>query len=308
MGRKYKILTNESRSYNGKTLYRIQALKDFSNVKQGDIGGWVSDYTNLKQDGNCWIYDNSIVFDGAEISENAIIKGSALIFLNSKISGDVEIVGNVKIGDSKITGKCVVLNEALHGMINIINSDISKGVSVVTYGDDQAQIFINNSKLSNGVNIIADGYVSVDGVKETIIMDGTIHIRKDAAIKTMRDIYFIKMNGENKHVTFYKTNSNSVSVYIGTMGLFDLESLENMYEGLVPDMNSSDNMTLDVLLDTICRHMGIENYKGKDVKNLSFDVVEDQIEKLEPTPVNREDAERFMKEQRNAFYSRTAMK
>ena len=34
-------LTTETKVFDGVTLYRIQALRDFSNVKKGDLGGWV---------------------------------------------------------------------------------------------------------------------------------------------------------------------------------------------------------------------------------------------------------------------------
>ena len=37
--KKYK-LTNISMRYEGRTLYRIRALKDFLNVEKGDLGGW----------------------------------------------------------------------------------------------------------------------------------------------------------------------------------------------------------------------------------------------------------------------------
>ena len=37
---KYK-LTSESKEYNRRILYRIEALKDFSDVKKGDKGGWI---------------------------------------------------------------------------------------------------------------------------------------------------------------------------------------------------------------------------------------------------------------------------
>ena len=38
--KKYE-LTNKTIEFNGITLHRIKALKDFSNVKAGDFGGWV---------------------------------------------------------------------------------------------------------------------------------------------------------------------------------------------------------------------------------------------------------------------------
>ena len=44
-----------------RTLCRIKALKDFGDVKAGDLGGYIEDYKNLSHDGNCWIYDNAKV-------------------------------------------------------------------------------------------------------------------------------------------------------------------------------------------------------------------------------------------------------
>lgn len=34
-------LTNETIEYLGRTLHRIRALRDFSNVKAGDLGGYI---------------------------------------------------------------------------------------------------------------------------------------------------------------------------------------------------------------------------------------------------------------------------
>lgn len=38
--KKYE-LTNETKLFNGVTLHRIKALKDFGNVKKCDLGGYV---------------------------------------------------------------------------------------------------------------------------------------------------------------------------------------------------------------------------------------------------------------------------
>lgn len=71
---KYK-LTDEKIEHNGKTLYRIQAIKDFSNVKAGDLGGWVESEGNLNQEGNCWVFDEARIFDNARISGATWITG-----------------------------------------------------------------------------------------------------------------------------------------------------------------------------------------------------------------------------------------
>ena len=83
--------------FDGRILHRIKALKDFGNVKKGDLGGFIESEKNLSYEGLCWIFDNAKVFKGAEVYGNAQIYGNAEIF------GVVLISGNDKIfGDSRL--------------------------------------------------------------------------------------------------------------------------------------------------------------------------------------------------------------
>ena len=52
--KKYE-LTSETIKFNGVTLHRIKALKNFSDVKAGDLGGWIEKEDNLSQIGDAWI-------------------------------------------------------------------------------------------------------------------------------------------------------------------------------------------------------------------------------------------------------------
>ena len=45
MEKKYK-LTDETIKLNGVTLYRIEALKDFGEIKKGDEGGFIESENN----------------------------------------------------------------------------------------------------------------------------------------------------------------------------------------------------------------------------------------------------------------------
>ena len=81
---KYK-LTDEKIKHNGRTLYRIQALKDFGDVKAGELGGYVESETNLSHEGNCWVADEAKVFHEARISDNAWVYDDAQVY------GDTEI-------------------------------------------------------------------------------------------------------------------------------------------------------------------------------------------------------------------------
>lgn len=58
--KKYK-LTEETINVYGRTLYRIEALRDFGDVKKGDKGGFIENENNLTQYGKCWVYDNAEV-------------------------------------------------------------------------------------------------------------------------------------------------------------------------------------------------------------------------------------------------------
>lgn len=54
MNKKYK-LTDEKKDWLGTTLYRIEALKDFSFVKKGDKGGFIEKESNLNISGDAWV-------------------------------------------------------------------------------------------------------------------------------------------------------------------------------------------------------------------------------------------------------------
>ena len=48
--KKYE-LTKETMCFDGVTLHRIQAIKDFGDVTAGEHGGWVESERNLSQAG-----------------------------------------------------------------------------------------------------------------------------------------------------------------------------------------------------------------------------------------------------------------
>ena len=47
MEKKYRLLKNDTITVDGKTLYRIEALRDFADVKKGDKGGYIESEDNL---------------------------------------------------------------------------------------------------------------------------------------------------------------------------------------------------------------------------------------------------------------------
>ena len=66
---KYEMLYEDKIEIGSHTLYRIKALKDFSDVRVGDLGGYIERKENLSQKGNCWVYNNACVFGNAKINK-----------------------------------------------------------------------------------------------------------------------------------------------------------------------------------------------------------------------------------------------
>jgi hypothetical protein len=67
------------------SMYRIRALKDFSDVKAGDLGGFVESESNLSHNGDCWVYGNAKVYGNGEV------------FGNAKVYGNTELTSGIKI-------------------------------------------------------------------------------------------------------------------------------------------------------------------------------------------------------------------
>ena len=80
MEKKYE-LTEETKEFYGRTLYRIKALKDFGDVEVGDLGGYIESESNLIQECCAWVYGNAMVY------------GDAKVYGNANVCGDAEIKG-----------------------------------------------------------------------------------------------------------------------------------------------------------------------------------------------------------------------
>ena len=108
-------------------LYRIKALKDFSDVKKGDLGGYVSNNTNLDQNGDAWVYDDAevhgtaVVFEDAKIRNNAVIKSESYIFGNTEVKDNACVDSSRLYGDTILSDSCKVLSSMIKGNIKICN-------------------------------------------------------------------------------------------------------------------------------------------------------------------------------------------
>lgn len=61
-------LTDDTITVGGRILHRIKALKSFSDVEEGDLGGYVEKEDNLNQSGNARVSENARVYGDAWVS------------------------------------------------------------------------------------------------------------------------------------------------------------------------------------------------------------------------------------------------
>ena len=102
-------LTTETKSWLGRTLYRIEALVDFSIVKAGEKGGFVEKEGNLSQvSGDAWVYGNAQVYGNARVYGNAQVSGNARVYGDARVS-PINIIGlgySVTISDDHMIIGC----------------------------------------------------------------------------------------------------------------------------------------------------------------------------------------------------------
>lgn len=149
MVKKFELIKNDYINFYGRKLCRIRALIDFSDVKTGDLGGYIEKEGNLAQEGNAWVYDKACVYGNAKICRDAKVYGNALVYDNAYISDNARVYGNAKVyGDAclydnawvfdnaKVCGdaivcSCVYDNAKVHGNVDVFGKAEICGDAIV---------------------------------------------------------------------------------------------------------------------------------------------------------------------------------
>ena len=141
MEKKYK-LTDETINLNGVTLYRIEALKYFGEIKKGDKGGFIESENNLAHEGNAWVSDNARVYGDACVFENAQVYGNAFVSGYAQVYGNAFVYGNAWLYDNtRVCGYARVADNArVYGDANVCDDSSVFGNALVydnarVYGD-----------------------------------------------------------------------------------------------------------------------------------------------------------------------------
>lgn len=132
MSKKYK-LTDETINLNGVTLYRIEALKYFGEIKKGDKGGFIESENNLAHEGDAWVSDNAHVYGDACVFNNAHVYDNAFVSGYAQVYGDAFVYGNAWLYDNtRVCGYARVADNArVYGDANVCDDSSVFGSACV---------------------------------------------------------------------------------------------------------------------------------------------------------------------------------
>ena len=229
---KYRLTNRTTWYHSGRTLYQIQALKSFGDVKTGDFGGWVESYDNLSQFDNCWIYENAKVFDKAKVSddavvkENAVVSGIALIYDFAQVYGSATIYGNARIfnkaqvyGHSKIYGKArIEMFAQIYGFAQVYGQATVGSTSKI-YEDAEIydSAYISGDLEIYGKTKVYDNVRIFDQAKiygyNTRISGNAYICNNNVVISSTRDYLVLHTNWSDKDYVTYTRSNNMYKAY-----------------------------------------------------------------------------------------------
>ena len=198
MSKKYK-LTDETINLNGATLYRIEALKDFCEIKKGDKGGFIESEDNLSHEGNAWVYDDACVYDNALVTDDACVSDNARVYGNSLVYSNAQVYDNARIcGNARVCG-----NAYVYGYTYVYGNSLVYGNARVS---DNAYVY-DNASVSDNARVWGN-----------VRVYGNTNVCGDAEISTGSD-YIVFKNWWSSGMYFTWTRSNnmwSVGCFYGT--------------------------------------------------------------------------------------------
>ena len=213
-------LTDEQKTINGILYTRIRAIKDFADVKAGDLGGWMDKATFLSDTGNCWVYDNAIasgsfLYDDATITDEAFVRRSTL-------RNDARVSDHAVVTNSELSDSASVMNRA-----RVTRGVLSDNASAKDYSAINQSTLLDDAVVS-GAARITDG-VDISDVK---VMRGTVNpdVLAHLSIQKVGDKYALTndtLEYEGRTLRRIKALKSFGDVRAGEMGGY-IESPTNL--------------------------------------------------------------------------------
>ena len=179
--KKYEILMDEENTIKcgSHTLHRIKALRDFGDVKKGDLGGYVESEYNLSHEGNCWIYDDakamdySRMYDDSKMYDDSEMYDNSAMYNNSEMYDNSEMHNYSKMYDNSEMHDCSKMHNysKMHDYSNIYdysnmynNSRMYGNSAMYGYGE-----LNNNDQLYGKLVSKVDDFTEISNPKGRLV-------------------------------------------------------------------------------------------------------------------------------------------
>ena len=197
MKKKFELTSETITTFYGRKLFRIKALRNFGDVKKGDLGGYVEKEANLSQFGTAWVYENAqvsgnaFVYGSAKISGKAMVREDAQVFEKASVSGFAEVAGNAWVhGRATVTCNVTVSGNArVFGNAKVTENAYVKGSAIVS----------GNANISGNT-----------------MVDGNVRLDRNADVRRFSDYAAVKGFGSCfRDTTFYRGQDGKIRVVCG---------------------------------------------------------------------------------------------
>ena len=165
---KYRILDHLSKKIEGEEVFRIQAIKDFSDVTCDTLGGYISSEYNLSQEGDCWVYGEAIVRGRATVRKDAKVMDHATLFDWSSISDNAVMSDHSNASDNAM----IYGNAKMFGWSRAYNNSEVFGDAVLK---DQVRVFLD-AWVYGELEVSGKAYVSGKCTKTPVVLMGLPYV------------------------------------------------------------------------------------------------------------------------------------
>ncbi len=143
-------------------LRRIRALRDFADVKRGDLGGYVENVYNLSQSGTCWVYDNACMYGNAHMTDHACMSGNASMSGNARMSDNASMSGNACMyGNARMSDNASMTDHAcMSGNVRMFDNARMTGNAHMSGNARMA----GNARMTGNARMSGDGQLCGNSV------------------------------------------------------------------------------------------------------------------------------------------------
>lgn len=281
---KYEYVMDDTIEVDDQTLYRIRAVRDFSDVEKGDLGGYIpftkplsekshlkdTDHSHismtypLRHDGNAWVYDDAKISGKAFIVDNVKLKGNAHISDHANAHNNAIIDGDACVKDfARVTGNVRITDDAevldfarIMGNASISNSSTVKSYAVISGNAKikNSALISGNANISGNAIIQDHSYIYDEArVSDSSIISDSSNIAGSAVISGASKICDDTRIYDN--VWMYNTEVYGDSCISGDTVIENTKDLTNVDLTNVILINDIDDISLT----------------NEDLNNLTFD-------------------------------------